>query len=130
MVPKVKAKQEYWIGFNEYKTDRRLNISLTNKFEGFLKHVDATSYLVLDEEGYCTATNIKHFFQNIVGKKTDCLRSSLIKYLQAINKFATTLEDRVHDFNCEDFNGVIQALNQGSDNNNKYKLANPEDSHK
>jgi hypothetical protein len=62
MVTKVKSKEEYWIGFNEYKTDRRLNISYINKFEGFLKHVDATSYLVLDEGGYCTATNIKHFF--------------------------------------------------------------------
>jgi hypothetical protein len=130
MVTKIKAKEEYWIGFNEYKTGRRLNISYTNKFEGFLKHVDATSYLILDEGGYCTATNIKHFFQNVVGKKTDCLRSSLIKYRQAINKFATTLEDRGHDFNCEDFDGVVQALNQGSDNNKKHKLANPEDHHK
>jgi hypothetical protein len=61
MVTKVKAKEEYWIGFNEYKPDRRLNISYTNKFKGFLKHVYVTSYLVLDEGGYCTATNIKHF---------------------------------------------------------------------
>jgi hypothetical protein len=74
MVTKVKAKEEYWIGFNEYKTDPNLNISYANKFEGFLKHVDATSYLVLDEEVYCTATKINHFFRNIVGKKTDCLR--------------------------------------------------------
>jgi hypothetical protein len=130
MVTKVKAKEESWSGFNEYKTDRRLNISYTNKFEGFLKHVDATSDLVLDEEGYCTPTNFKHFFQNDVGKKTDCLRSSLIKYRQGINKFATTLEDLGHDFNCDDFDGVIQALNQVSDNNKKYKLANPEDHHK
>jgi hypothetical protein len=50
-VTKVKAKEDYWIGFNEFKTDRRLNISYTNKFEGFLKHVDDTSYLVLDEGG-------------------------------------------------------------------------------
>jgi hypothetical protein len=42
MVTKVKVKEEIWIGFNEYKTDRRLNISYANKFEGFLKHVDAT----------------------------------------------------------------------------------------
>jgi hypothetical protein len=35
MFTKVKSKEEYWIGFNEYKTDRRLNISYTNKFEGF-----------------------------------------------------------------------------------------------
>jgi hypothetical protein len=69
MVTKVKAKEEYWIGFNEYKTDWCLNISYTNKFEGFLKHVDATSYLVLDEGGYCTATNINNFFQNVVGKR-------------------------------------------------------------
>jgi hypothetical protein len=61
MVTKIKAKEEYWIGFNEYKTVRRLNISYTNKFEGFLNNVDATSYLVLDEGGYCTATSIKHF---------------------------------------------------------------------
>jgi hypothetical protein len=55
----------------------------------------------------------------------------LLKYRQAINKFATTLEDRGHDFNCKDFDGVVQALNQGSDNNNKkHKLANPEDHHK
>jgi hypothetical protein len=54
----------------------------------------------------------------------------LIKYRQAINKFATTLEDRGHDFNYEDLDGVVQALNQGSDNNKKYKLANPEDHHK
>jgi hypothetical protein len=128
MVTKVKAKEEYWIGFNEYKTDRRLNISY-NKFEGFLKHVDATSYLVLDEGGYCTATNIKHFFQDVVSTKTDCLRSSLIKYRHAINKFATTLEDRGHNFNCDDFDGVVQALNQGFDNNKKHKLANPEDHH-
>jgi hypothetical protein len=130
MVTKVKAKEEYWSGFNEYKTDRRLNISYTNKFKGFLKHVYATSHLVLDQEGYCTATNINHFFQNVVGKKTDCLCSSLIKYRHTINKFATTLVDRGHDFNCEDFDGVVQALNQGSDNKNKYKLANPEDRHK
>jgi hypothetical protein len=69
-------------------------------------------------------------FQNVVGKKTDCLRSSLIKYRQAINKFSTTLEDSDHDFNCEDFNGVVQALIQGSDNDKKFKLANPEDHHK
>jgi hypothetical protein len=130
MVTKVKAKEEYWIGCNEYKTYRRLNISYTNKFEGFLKHVDATSYLVLDEGGCCTATNIKHFFQNVVGKKTNCLCSSLIKYRQAINKFATTLEDRGRDFNCKDFVGVVRALNQVSDNNKKQKLANPEDHHK
>jgi hypothetical protein len=103
MVTKVKAKEEYWIVFNEYKTDRHLNISYTNKFECFLKHVDATSYLVLDKGGYCTATNIKHFFQNVVGKNADCLRSSLIKYRQTINKFATTLEDRGRDLNCEEF---------------------------
>jgi hypothetical protein len=54
----------------------------------------------------------------------------LIKYQQAINKFATTLEDRGRDFNCEDFYGVAQALNQVSKNNKKYKLANPEDHHK
>jgi hypothetical protein len=65
------------------------------------------------------------FFQNVVGKKTNCLCSSLIKYQQEINKFVATLEDRGHDFNCEDFDGVVQALNQGFDNNNKYKLANP-----
>jgi hypothetical protein len=114
MVTKVKAKGEYWSGFYEYKTDRCLNISYRNKFEGFLKHVDATSHLVLDQEGYCTTSNIKHFFQNFVGKKTDYLRSSLIKYRQAINKFATTLKDCGHDFNCEDFDQVVQALNQGS----------------
>jgi hypothetical protein len=54
----------------------------------------------------------------------------LIKYRQAINKLATTLEDRGHDFNCKDFDGVVQALNQGSDNNQKHKLANPEDHQK
>jgi hypothetical protein len=71
------------------------------------------------------------FFQNVVGKNTDCLDSSFIKYRQAINKFTTTLEDRGHDFNCEDFDGVVHALNQGSNNNNnKYKLTNPEDHHK
>jgi hypothetical protein len=119
MVTKVKAKEEYWSGFNEYKTDRHLNISYTNKFGGFLKHVDAKSHLVLDQEGYCTATNIKHFFQNFVGKKTDCLRSSLIKYRQAINKFVTTLKDCGRDFNCEDLDGVVQTLNPGSDNSKK-----------
>jgi hypothetical protein len=55
----TKVKEEYWIGFNEYKTDQCLNISYTNKFEGFLKHVDATSHLVLDKGGYCTTTKEK-----------------------------------------------------------------------
>jgi hypothetical protein len=61
MVTKVEAKEENWSGFNEYKTDRRLNISYTNKFKGFLKHVDATSHLFFAKDGYCTATNINHF---------------------------------------------------------------------
>jgi hypothetical protein len=54
----------------------------------------------------------------------------LIKYQQAIHKSATTLEDRGRDFNCEDFDGVVQALSQRSYNNKKYKLANPGDNHK
>jgi hypothetical protein len=64
-------------------------------------------------------------FQNVVGKEMDCLSLSLIKYRQAINDFVTTLENSGHDFNCEDFDGVVQALNQGSDKNKKNKLANP-----
>jgi hypothetical protein len=54
----------------------------------------------------------------------------LIQYGQAINKFTTTLEGHGHDFNCEDFDGVFQTLNQGYDNKKNYKLANPEDDHK
>jgi hypothetical protein len=54
----------------------------------------------------------------------------LIKYQQEINKFATTLKDCGHDFNFEDFDGVVQALNQGSNSKKNYKLANPEDHHK
>jgi hypothetical protein len=130
MVTKIKAKEEY-IGLVLMST-KQVGVS-TLAIPTSLKVFEARRCYVIPDsrrKGVLYCNQHQAFFQNIVGKKTDCLRSSLIKYRQAINKFATTLEDRGHDFNCEDFHGVVQALSQGSNNNKKHKLANPEDHHK
>jgi hypothetical protein len=71
--------------------EHHLDAGYTSKFEGSLEHLDSSYELKLEHVGYCTEENIKHFFKNVVSQKTDRLRSSFIKYRQAINKFAITL---------------------------------------
>jgi hypothetical protein len=83
----------------------------TNKYEGFLKHIDDTSHPGPCPRGilYCYGYQAFCFKMLLV----NILYTVSIQYRQAINTFTTPLENFCHDFICEDFDGIAQALNTG-----------------
>lgn len=61
----------------------------------FVQYVDNTNQLSPDELGYCTRTNIDHFFQNVISKRVTSMAVNR-RYVSALQKYSKFWEERIN----------------------------------